>query len=158
MAAKALAPSRTGANTGVSGSTDEIQPVMSITARFMVPKPEKSATMIWFAVTTYGLPDVVTVESAALKFAVLRIQLPGPKFTVSAPPPKFTRPPNLAPGRMVRLSEAAAPLVLNWIAVPPVPMMVPELMTLLLPVALTPLMPPVMAPELVRLAVLATMP
>src|SRR5258705_9189199 len=117
-AANALAlPPAPGANTGVSGSTEPIQPVMSRMARFCAAKPERSATMIWFGVTTKGLPDVFTPDRPASNLAVLRIQLPGPKLTVSAPPPKLTRPPNRAPGSTVRMSEAAR-LPLNRIAVP----------------------------------------
>jgi hypothetical protein len=53
VAANELAPPAVpGANTGASGSTELIQPVMSMMARFCAPKPERSATMIWFGVTT----------------------------------------------------------------------------------------------------------
>src|SRR6267378_2717302 len=151
-----------GANTGVSGSTEPIQPVMSRMARFCAPKPERSATMIWFGVTTNGLPDVFTRDRPALNWAVLRIQLPGPKLTVSAPPPKSTRPPNRAPGSTVRMSEAAAPKALNRIAVPLLPMIVPEVATL--PVVPTrmpmPSLPavPEIVPELNTVALLASMP
>jgi hypothetical protein len=82
---------------GASGSTDEIQPVMSMMARFIAAKLEMSTTTIWFGVTRKGLPCVLMVDAAALNLAVLRIQLPLAKFTVSAPKPKSTSPPKRAP-------------------------------------------------------------
>ncbi len=70
---------------------------------------------------------MVTVESVLSKLAVFRIQLPGPKLTASAPPVKSTTPPKRAPGSTVRLSDCAGVVAPNWIAVPPSPMIVPEL-------------------------------
>ncbi len=65
------------------------------------------------------------------------------RFNVSAPPPMSTAPIIFDPGNSVRVS-ACGP---NLIAVPPVPSIVPELVTVLALAARTPMLP-VIVPEL----------
>ena len=143
-----------GSNTGASGNTDDIQPVMSSIARLTAPKLETSATTIRFGVAKYGVPVVVIVESPALKLAMLSIQLPGPKLTRSAPPPKSTKPPKRAPGSTVSVSDS--PLA-KRIEVPLPPTMVPEFVIVPVPAAI-PILSLAMVPELITLTPEADIP
>ena len=136
---------------------EEMPPVKFISARSARPKAVGSIVATRLPLTRKGAPPVVIVAPVgALGPLNVKTYEPPRKFTVSWLP-RATRPMTREPGRKVSVSWFE---LLKSMAVPAVPMIVPEL-TRVDPTPLTFANIPVpaeMVPELLTLAVTAMMP
>src|SRR5450631_1121095 len=140
----------------------EIPPVTFISERSARPKAVGSRVATWLPLITNGAPPL-TLTKAPVPTSPLNPLAPNVSshatsrpvrmFTVSLPPSKMF-PTMREPGRKVRESD---PEKWKSIAVPPVPMMLPELMRVA-PISADMPVSALIVPELVTLAASPTMP
>jgi hypothetical protein len=112
-------------------TTSETCRVKSITVRSASANDVGSTVAIRLPATTNGTAPVTVAPARVLK---VRLKLLPLKLSFS-PLPRLIAPMTSEPGRRVRLSAEDA---LKLMAVPPVPMMVPELTRVEVPNARTP--------------------
>ena len=126
----------------------------SIRPRSACPNAVGSSVAIWVAVCTCGpLPALLIVPVKLFSVTSCATSLSKRKLTTSLPPPMSIAPTMREPDSRVSVSALGD----KKSAVPPVPMMVPELITSALKLATMPTAPD-MVPELFTLAVAAWMP
>ena len=105
-------------------TSEETPPVKSIRVRSVCPNAVRSRVAIWLVLWTIGpTPEVLMVPVKFVSVTSCATPPAETKFTTSLPPPMSMAPRMREPGSSVSVS-ASLP---SRIAVPLMPMMVPEL-------------------------------